>query len=53
MTFLSKSLLKREMNCLKVPKHEKFSIAFFALSEPIWVYDVGTANAKKMEFFIY
>ncbi len=35
---------------LKVPKHENFSIAFFALSEPIWVCDVGTA--KKSNFFI-
>ncbi len=34
---------------LKVPKHENFSIAFFALSEPIWVCDVGTA--KKSNFF--
>ncbi len=34
---------------LKVPKHENFSIAFFALSEPIWVCDVGTV--KKIEFF--
>jgi hypothetical protein len=34
---------------LKVPKHENFSIAFFALSEPIWVCDVGTT--KKIEFF--
>jgi hypothetical protein len=32
-----------------VPKHENFSIAFFALSEPIWVCDVGTG--KKIEFF--
>jgi hypothetical protein len=32
-----------------VPKHENFSIAFFALSEPIWVCDEGTA--KKIEFF--
>jgi hypothetical protein len=32
----------------KVPKHENFSIAFFALSEPIWVCDVGTA--KEIEF---
>ncbi len=32
-----------------MPKHENFSIAFFALSEPIWVCDVGTA--KKIEFF--
>ncbi len=34
---------------LKVPKHDNFSITFFALSEPIWVCDVGTA--KKIEFF--
>jgi hypothetical protein len=32
-----------------VPKHENFSTAFFALSEPIWVCDVGTA--KKSNFF--
>jgi hypothetical protein len=32
-----------------VPKHENFLIAFFALSEPIWVCDVGTA--KKIKFF--
>ncbi len=34
---------------LKVPKHENFSIAFFALSKPIWVCDVGTA--KKIKIF--
>jgi hypothetical protein len=38
-----------ENKTLKVPKHENFSIAFFALSEPIWVCDVGTA--KKSNFF--
>jgi hypothetical protein len=27
---------------LKVPKRENFSLAFFALSEPIWVCDLGT-----------
>ncbi len=26
---------------LKVPKRENFSLAFFALSEPIWVCDLG------------
>ncbi len=35
--------------CLKVPKRENFSIAFFARSEPIWICDVGTS--KKIEFF--
>jgi hypothetical protein len=32
-----------------VPKRENFSLAFFALSEPIWKCDVGTA--KKIEIF--
>ncbi len=35
---------------LKEPKRENISLAFFALSEPIWVCDVGTA--KKSNFFI-
>jgi hypothetical protein len=34
---------------LKVPKHENFSLAFFALSEPIWVGDEGIG--KKIWFF--
>ncbi len=29
---------------LKVPKRENFSLAFFALSEPIWVCDLGTGE---------
>ncbi len=36
---------------LKVPKRENFSLAFFALSEPMWACDVGTA--KKSSFFIH
>ncbi len=36
--------------CLKVPKRENFSLAFFALNEPIWVCDLGTG--EKIEFFI-
>jgi hypothetical protein len=35
---------------LKVPKRENFSFAFFALSEPIWVCDLGTR--PKNQFFI-
>jgi hypothetical protein len=35
---------------LKVPKRENFSLAFFTLSEPIWVGDLGIA--KKNRFFI-
>jgi hypothetical protein len=34
---------------LKVPKRENFSLAFYALSEPIWACDVGTA--EKIEIF--
>ncbi len=37
------------VSVLKVPKRENFSIAFFAQSEPIWIYDIGTS--KKIEFF--
>ncbi len=36
--------------CLKVPKRENFSLAFCALSEPIWVCDLGTG--PKNPFFI-
>jgi hypothetical protein len=32
-----------------VPNRENFSLAFFALSEPIWACDVGTE--KKIEIF--
>ncbi len=35
---------------LEVPKRENFSFAFFALSEPIWVCDLG--SGKKIKFFI-
>ncbi len=34
---------------LKVPKRENFLLAFFALSEPIWVGDLGTK--QKQIFF--
>ncbi len=33
-----------------MPKRENFSLAFFALSEPIWVCDLGTG--EKIDFFI-
>ncbi len=36
--------------CLKVPKRENFSLAFFALSEPIWVCDLG--SREKNRFFL-
>jgi hypothetical protein len=35
---------------LKVPKRENFSLAFFTLSEPIWVCDLGTGT--KIDVFI-
>ncbi len=34
---------------LKVPKRENFSLTFFALSEPIWVCDLG--SGEKIDFF--
>jgi hypothetical protein len=44
-------LIETEANGdLKVPKRENFSLAFFALSEPTWVCDLG--SGKKGEFFI-
>jgi hypothetical protein len=36
------------MSCLKVPKLENFSLAFFALSEPIWVCDLGTGKKNQL-----
>ncbi len=33
---------------LKVPKRENFSPAFFALSEPIWVCDLGTREKNQI-----
>ncbi len=33
---------------LKVPKRENFSLAFFALSEPIWVCDLGTGDKNRI-----
>ncbi len=36
---------------LKVPKRENFLLAFFALSEPIWVCDLGIG--PKNPFFYH
>ena len=33
---------------LKVPKRENFSLAFFALSEPIWVCELGTGEKNRI-----
>jgi hypothetical protein len=33
---------------LKVPKRENFSLAFFALSEPIWACDSGTGKKSNV-----
>ncbi len=35
-------------NPLKVPKRENFSLAFFALSEPIWACDLGTGEKNRI-----
>ncbi len=33
---------------LKVPKRENFSLAFFALSEPTWVCDLGSGKKNRI-----
>jgi hypothetical protein len=33
---------------LKVPKRENFSLAFFALSEPTWVCDLGPGEKNRI-----
>ncbi len=33
---------------LKVPKRENFSLAFLALSKPIWVCDLGTREKNRI-----
>jgi hypothetical protein len=33
-----------------VPKRENFSLAFFALSEPIWVCDLGTGEKNRIYY---
>ncbi len=33
---------------LKVPKRENFSLSIFALSEPIWVCDLGTGEKNRI-----
>ncbi len=33
---------------LKVPKRENFSLAFFALSELIWVCEIGTGEKNRI-----
>ncbi len=33
---------------LKVPKRENFSLAFFALSEPTWVCDLGSRKKNRI-----
>jgi hypothetical protein len=38
------------MDYLKVPKRENFSLAFFALCEPIWVRDL---KSKQKFFFLH
>ncbi len=33
---------------LKVPKHENFLLAFFALSKPTWVCDLGSGKKSRI-----
>ena len=44
-TFAMKNLPRMH---IKVPKCENFSLAFFALSEPIWVCDLGTGGKNRI-----
>ncbi len=37
-----------KMTNLKVPKRENFSLAFFALSEPTWVCDLGSGKKNRI-----
>jgi hypothetical protein len=39
--------IRNRRSSLKVPKRENFLLAFFALSGPIWVGDLGTKKKKK------
>jgi hypothetical protein len=47
---ISLNKISEDTNSLKVHKRENFSLAFFALSEPIWVCELGLG--KKIVFFI-
>jgi hypothetical protein len=38
----------RKGKTLKVPKRENFSLAFFALSEPTWVCDLGSGKKSRI-----
>jgi hypothetical protein len=38
----------KRRNSLNVPKRENFSLSFFALSEPIWVCDLGTGEKNRI-----
>ncbi len=39
---------RMQRGSLKVPKRENFSLSFFALSEPIWVCDLGTGEKNRI-----
>ncbi len=41
-------LISIERIFLKVPKRENFSLEFFALSEPIWVCELGTREKNRI-----
>jgi hypothetical protein len=43
--------VEKVLKYMCMPKHENFSLAFFALSEPIWVGDLG--SDKKKTFFYH
>jgi hypothetical protein len=39
---------RQKQNSLKVAKRENFSLAFFALSEPTWVCDLGSGEKNRI-----
>ncbi len=45
---LSEDLQHIAYNASKVPKREIFSLSFFALSEPIWVCDLGSGGKNRI-----
>jgi hypothetical protein len=47
-TFINPDSPRSKLSPLKVPKRENFSLAFFALSEPTWVCDLGSGKKNRI-----
>jgi hypothetical protein len=46
--FVLTFLTRKVYDILKVPKRENFSLAFFALNEPIWICDLRTGEKNRI-----